>query len=91
MFAVRHALDSQGNVLIQDPPIAQFSFQSTKAQQVNFDLVTTVGFSTKPGAVLVSTADVIHSAGVTPVVFLSAHTLDPVLASHEPSFQAAGG
>ena len=31
MFAVRHALDSQGNVLIQDPPIAQFLFQSTKA------------------------------------------------------------
>jgi thiosulfate dehydrogenase [quinone] large subunit len=31
MFAVRHALDSKGTLLIQDPPIAQFLFQSTKA------------------------------------------------------------
>jgi thiosulfate dehydrogenase [quinone] large subunit len=34
MFAVRHALDSRGNVLIQDPPIAQFLFQSTKASVI---------------------------------------------------------
>jgi hypothetical protein len=40
-------------------------------QQVNFDLVITVGFSTKPGAVFVTTADVIQSAGVTPVALFS--------------------
>jgi len=34
MFAVKHALDSKGNVLIQDPPIAQFLFQSTKASVI---------------------------------------------------------
>lgn len=31
MFAVRHATDNKGNLLIQDPPIAQLLFQSTKA------------------------------------------------------------
>jgi thiosulfate dehydrogenase [quinone] large subunit len=34
MFAVRHAIDSKGNLLIQDPPIAQFLFQSTKASVI---------------------------------------------------------
>ncbi len=34
MFAIRHALDSEGNVLIQDPPIAQFLFQSTRASVI---------------------------------------------------------
>ncbi len=31
MFAVKHVTDDKGNVLIQDPPIAQFLFQNTKA------------------------------------------------------------
>ncbi len=34
MFAVRHALDSKGNLLIEDPPIARFLFQSTKASVI---------------------------------------------------------
>ncbi len=34
MFAIRHAIDSKGNLLIQDPPIAQFLFQSTKASVI---------------------------------------------------------
>jgi len=31
MFAVKHVTDEKGTVLIQDPPIAQFLFQSSKA------------------------------------------------------------
>src|SRR5215211_3957719 len=31
MFAVKHVTDEQGNVLVQDPPIAQFLFSNTKA------------------------------------------------------------
>lgn len=31
MFAVKHVTDENGNVLIQDPPIAQFLFQNSKA------------------------------------------------------------
>jgi thiosulfate dehydrogenase [quinone] large subunit len=31
MFAVRHVTDEKGNVLIQDPPIAQFLFSNTRA------------------------------------------------------------
>jgi thiosulfate dehydrogenase [quinone] large subunit len=31
MFAVKHVTDEKGNVLIQDPPIAQFLFQNSKA------------------------------------------------------------
>ena len=31
MFAVKHVTDEKGNVLIQDPPIAQFLFSNTKA------------------------------------------------------------
>ena len=34
MFAIRHALDSKGTLLIQDPPIARFLFQSTKASAI---------------------------------------------------------
>jgi thiosulfate dehydrogenase [quinone] large subunit len=34
MFAIRHALDSKGTLLIQDPPIAQFLFQSTEASVI---------------------------------------------------------
>jgi DNA-binding response OmpR family regulator len=49
-------------------------------QRVTFDLVITDGFSRTPGAVFVNTADVIRSAGVTPVALFSAHTLDVELA-----------
>ena len=31
MFAVKHVTDGKGNVLVQDPPIAQFLFQNSKA------------------------------------------------------------
>jgi thiosulfate dehydrogenase [quinone] large subunit len=31
MFAVKHVTDEKGNILIQDPPIAQFLFQNSKA------------------------------------------------------------
>src|SRR3954463_711919 len=31
MFAVKHVTDENGNVLIQDPPFAQFLFQNSKA------------------------------------------------------------
>ena len=48
--------------------------------RVGFDLVITDGFSSVPGAVFVNTADLIRSAGVTPVALFSAHTLDPELA-----------
>ncbi len=34
MFAVKHITDAKGNVLIQDPPIAQFLFQNTKASVI---------------------------------------------------------
>ena len=45
-------------------------------KQVNFDLVITDGFSREPGAVFVNMADLIRSAGVTPVALFSAHRLD---------------
>jgi CheY-like chemotaxis protein len=45
-------------------------------QRVSFDLVITDGFSRVPGAVVTSTADVIRSAGVTPVALFSAHLID---------------
>ena len=31
MFAVKHVTDEKGNVLVQDPPIAQFLFSNSKA------------------------------------------------------------
>jgi thiosulfate dehydrogenase [quinone] large subunit len=34
MFAVKHVTDEKGNVLVQDPPIAQFLFQNTKASVI---------------------------------------------------------
>jgi thiosulfate dehydrogenase [quinone] large subunit len=34
MFAVKHVTDEKGNVLIQDPPIAQFLFQNSKAAAI---------------------------------------------------------
>ena len=48
--------------------------------RVNFDLVITDGFSRVPGAVFVNMADLIRSAGVTPVALFSAHRLDLQLA-----------
>jgi CheY-like chemotaxis protein len=44
--------------------------------RLSFDLVITDGFSREPGAVFVNTADLIRSAGVTPVALFSAHRLD---------------
>src|SRR5215213_4349060 len=34
MFAVKHVADEKGNVLVQDPPIAQFLFSNTKASVI---------------------------------------------------------
>ena len=34
MFAVSHILDRKGTLLIQDPPIARFLFQRTKASVI---------------------------------------------------------
>jgi thiosulfate dehydrogenase [quinone] large subunit len=34
MFAVKHVTDTKGNVLVQDPPIAQFLFSNTKASWI---------------------------------------------------------
>jgi thiosulfate dehydrogenase [quinone] large subunit len=34
MFAVKHVTDEKGNVLIQDPPIAQYLFQNTRASAI---------------------------------------------------------
>jgi DNA-binding response OmpR family regulator len=44
--------------------------------QVDFDLVITDSFSTLPSSSFVSTADVVRSAGLTPVALFSAHTHD---------------
>jgi CheY-like chemotaxis protein len=44
--------------------------------RLSFDLVITDGFSREPGAVFVNMADLIRSAGVTPVALFSAHRLD---------------
>ena len=44
--------------------------------RLSFDLVITDGFSREPGAVFVNTADLIRSAGITPVALFSAHRLD---------------
>jgi CheY-like chemotaxis protein len=48
--------------------------------RVSFDLVITDGFSNVPEAVFVNMADLIISAGVTPVALFSAHKLDLQLA-----------
>ena len=34
MFGVKHVTDEKGTILIQDPPIAQFLFQNTKASVI---------------------------------------------------------
>ena len=44
--------------------------------QIPFDLVITDGFSTLPGSTFANTADVVRSAGLTPVALFSAHTHD---------------
>ncbi len=48
--------------------------------RLSFDLVITDGFSREPGAVFVNTADLVRSAGVTPVALFSAHKLNLELA-----------
>jgi hypothetical protein len=48
----------------------------TLLDRLSFDLVITDGFSRAPAAVFVNTADLIRSAGVTPVALFSAHRLD---------------
>ena len=48
--------------------------------QGGFDLVITDGFSARPGSSFVNTADVVRSAGRTPVALFSAHTHDLDLA-----------
>jgi DNA-binding response OmpR family regulator len=44
--------------------------------EASFDLVITDGFSVLPDSSFVSTADVVRSAGLTPVALFSAHTHD---------------
>jgi DNA-binding response OmpR family regulator len=44
--------------------------------QVGLDLVITDGFSTLPESTFANTADVLRSAGPTPVALFSAHTHD---------------
>jgi thiosulfate dehydrogenase [quinone] large subunit len=44
MFAVKHVTDEKGNVLIQDPPIAQFLFQNTKASIIWLILRLYIGY-----------------------------------------------
>jgi thiosulfate dehydrogenase [quinone] large subunit len=45
MFAVKHVTDEKGNVLIQDPPIAQLLFSNTKASVVWLIVRLYVGYS----------------------------------------------
>lgn len=45
MFAVKHVTDAQGNVLIQDPPIAQFLFQNSKAAAIWLVLRLYIGWA----------------------------------------------
>jgi thiosulfate dehydrogenase [quinone] large subunit len=45
MFAVKHVTDEKGNVLIQDPPIAQFLFQNSKAAMIWLVLRLYIGWS----------------------------------------------
>ena len=45
MFAVKHVTDDKGNVLIQDPPIAQFLFQNTKASVIWLALRLYIGWA----------------------------------------------
>jgi thiosulfate dehydrogenase (quinone) large subunit len=45
MFAVKHVTDGKGNVLIQDPPIAQFLFSNTRAAWIWLIVRLWVGWS----------------------------------------------
>lgn len=56
---------------------------TTLLREVAFDLVLTDGFSVRASAVLTSTADILETAGVTPVVLFTAHhvALDAVRAA----------
>jgi len=45
MFAVKHVTDERGNVLIQDPPIAQFLLQNSKAAVIWLIVRLYVGYS----------------------------------------------
>jgi thiosulfate dehydrogenase (quinone) large subunit len=45
MFAVKHVTDEKGYVLIQDPPIAQFLFQNSKAAWIWLVVRLYVGWS----------------------------------------------
>jgi thiosulfate dehydrogenase [quinone] large subunit len=45
MFAVKHVTDETGSVLIQDPPIAQFLFQNSKAAVIWLVVRLYIGYS----------------------------------------------
>jgi thiosulfate dehydrogenase [quinone] large subunit len=45
MFAVKHVTDEKGNVLVQDPPIAQFLFSNTKASVIWLIVRLYIGYS----------------------------------------------
>jgi thiosulfate dehydrogenase [quinone] large subunit len=45
MFAVKHVTDEKGNVLIQDPPIAQFLFSNSRAAWIWLVLRLYVGWA----------------------------------------------
>jgi thiosulfate dehydrogenase [quinone] large subunit len=45
MFAVKRVTDSKGKVLVQDPPIAQFLFQNTKASVIWLIVRLYVGYT----------------------------------------------
>ena len=49
-------------------------------QQASFDLIITDGFSPVPGGVIASTADLVRSADLTPVVLFSAHLINVMAA-----------
>src|SRR5687767_15778250 len=45
MFAVKHVTDGKGNVLVQDPPIAQFLFSNSKASMIWLVVRLYIGWS----------------------------------------------
>ena len=45
MFAVKHVTDEKGTVLVQDPPIAQFLFQNSKAAVIWLVVRLYIGWS----------------------------------------------
>ena len=57
--------------------VSRTPFEATQLlDRMPFDLVITDGFSTLPGSTFANTADVVRSAGLTPVALFSAHTHD---------------